>query len=108
MGKIAIGILISIVNLHATAGCVALDYQEMKDMKADDLVNEWCEVRLALGKNMDESIEGIGHRSSDSAKAARQNEFDQCMGQSSRIARVLESKGIPKQDLLKMCVARGK
>lgn len=95
-------------SLQATAGCVALDYQEMKDMKPDELLDAWCEVRLAVNKNMTESIAALGDRNPDSEGVARQNAFDQCFGQAKRIERILETKGIAKKDLLGICVAKGK
>ena len=90
----------------ASAGCVQLDYQEMKDMNTEDLVSEWCEVRLVLSRNLEDGIDALGQRGPKLDEAAHQDEFDQCMGQSKRIARALETKGIPKKDLLNMCLAK--
>jgi hypothetical protein len=96
------------VTLQASAGCVALDYQEMKDMKADELVEAWCDVRHALNQNVTDSIDALSRKRPASDAATSQDQFDQCMGQAKRIERVLGTKGIAQKDLLGKCKAKGK
>ena len=105
MKKPLIACTLSILALPAFAGCVALDYQEMKDMKTDDLIAEWCTVRKTVNANYDAGVAAMGSRQRQSEKAASQDEFDQCIGQAKRIARVLESKGVPTKGLIEKCSA---
>lgn len=74
--------------------CVALDYQEMKDMPVKDLVKEACKVRRAISSNLDDGIANIGSRPSERPNPTAHDNFEQCMGQSSRIKRVLQTKGV--------------
>jgi hypothetical protein len=107
MKNILIAFTISLTALPSFAGCVALDYQEMKVMKAEELIAEWCTVRQTVNGNTSASIEAIGSRQRPADKAASQDEFDQCIGQAKRIARVLESKGVPTKGLIEKCNAAG-
>lgn len=99
---------LAFVALPASAGCVALDYQEMKDMKATELVDAWCEVRQAVNQNVSDGIEALGGKRPAADGATRQDQFDQCIGQAKRIERVLETKGVAQKELLGMCTAKGK
>jgi hypothetical protein len=74
-------------------------------MKSQELIAEWCTVRQAVNENTSSGIEAIGSRQRPSEKGASQDEFDQCIGQAKRIARVLESKGVPTKGLIDRCKA---
>lgn len=91
----------------ALAGpCVALDYQEMKDMSADELIKEACNVRWSISQNLKDEINNVG---SDPGRAPSPNasdNFQQCMGQAGRIERVLESKGMSKTAVSEICEAK--
>jgi hypothetical protein len=105
MKKFLSACVIFLTAIPAFAGCVALEYQEMKDMKAEELIAEWCTVRQTVNENTSAGIGAIGSRQRPADKAASQDEFDQCIGQAKRIARVLESKGIPTKELIGRCSA---
>lgn len=77
----------------------------MKDMKAEELIAEWCTVRQTMNANYTAGVAAIVARRPQSEQAASQDEFDQCVGQAKRIARVLESKGIPTKGLIEKCNA---
>jgi len=79
--------------------CVALDYQEMKDMSTNDLVKEACKTNATSMSNLDESI------ASQSLSRARQEamrDHEQCSGQVDRMLRILKSKGVGEK-LYVMC-----
>lgn len=105
MIKIATALaLLCAVAAPAIAGpCVALDYQEMKDMSADELLNEACNARLALGRSLDETITNLGARDGAPTFPNAQESFDQCAGQITRIDRVLASKGLTKEAVIEAC-----
>lgn len=87
------------------AQCAALDYQEMKEMSAEELTREYCNYHREAAKAVDASISSYLHNS----KAASQNEqnvSEQCWGQRDRIGRVLKQKGIePSKELWAKCRA---
>jgi hypothetical protein len=103
MKKLVAGCAFILLSVPAFAGtCVALDYQEMKDMSAEEVTVEACKVQKAAGEYLDQSIENIGGRGPKPYPNA-QADFDQCMGQAARIERVLESKGVSKRSLPELC-----
>jgi len=84
--------LLCAVAAPAFAGpCVALDYQEMKDMSTNDLVKEACKARTNWKSSFDESI--ASPSLSRSAQEARRD-YEQCSGQMDRMVRILSSKGV--------------
>lgn len=103
MKNIVVGVVAFALSVPALAGrCVALDYQEMKDMSTVDVTVEACKARKAAGEYLDQTIENIGGRGPKPYPNA-QADFDQCMGQVTRIERVLESKGVPKASVPELC-----
>jgi hypothetical protein len=103
MKNLVAGSAFILLSIPALAGtCVALDYQEMKDMSTVDVTVEACKARKAAGEYLDQTIENIGGRGPKPYPNA-QADFDQCMGQVTRIERVLESKGVPKESVPELC-----
>jgi hypothetical protein len=96
--------LLAALAAPAFAGpCVALDYQEMKDMPADELVKEACKARAALDQNYNENELNLNTRSGPKPFPNAQDNFDMCAGQITRIDRVLESKGMRKDSVNAAC-----
>jgi len=97
-------ILSCALSAPAFAGpCVALDYQEMKDMSADELAKAYCRASESRMASMDDVLANL--RASDGRKPfpnAHDN-FDQCTGQLERIERVLPTKGIGKEAMKTLC-----
>jgi hypothetical protein len=88
----------------AIAGpCVALDYQEMKDMSADQLAKEYCKLNDVLSENMDQTMANLDTRYGPKPYPNAQDNFDQCHGQIERVERVLESKGMQRESAIKVC-----
>lgn len=103
MKKLALLFAVLATAAPAFAGpCVALDYQEMKDMSADELVKEHCKVVKSQLASMDEVVSNLGSGADKPFPTASDN-FDQCTGQLTRIERVLASKGITKELLKDAC-----
>jgi hypothetical protein len=74
--------------------CVALDYQEMKDMSADELAKEACKANKASSDSFDESIK---YPSLSAASSEAMRDSEQCSGQVDRMLRILKSKGITEK-----------
>lgn len=74
--------------------CVALDYQEMKDMPVNDLVAEACKANKAGSESFEESIK---YPSLSKASTEAMREHEQCSGQVDRMLRILKSKGITEK-----------
>ena len=105
MKAICVAFLMGCTALPAAAGpCVALDYQEMKDMSAEELIAERCKAGAALVEAFDEGIQNIG-RGPKSFPNAQEN-FDECTGQIARMDRVLASKGVTKDSVVATCQRR--
>lgn len=85
--------------------CVALDYQEMKDMSADQLAKEYCKLNDVLSENMDQTMANLDTRYGPKPYPNAQDNFDQCHGQIERVERVLESKGMQRESAIKVCNA---
>jgi hypothetical protein len=99
--------LLAALAAPAFAGrCVALDYQEMKDMSADQLLDEACKARVSGAQSYDEKKLNLDARGGRQPFPNAQENFDQCIGQISRIDRVLESKGLTKEKVIDVCQAR--
>jgi hypothetical protein len=79
--------------------CVALDYQEMKDMSVNDLVKEACKTNLTATENFSLSLK-YPSTSAAAREASRDNE--QCSGQVDRMMRILETKGVTEK-FYKLC-----
>ena len=74
--------------------CIALDYQEMKDMTVNDLVGEACKANKAGSDSFDESIK---YPSLSKASSEAMHAYEQCSGQVDRMIRILKSKGITEK-----------
>jgi len=83
--------------------CVALDYQEMKDMSTDELLKEACSARSELSRALDETISNLDSIGGRLTFPNAQENFDQCNGQITRIDRVLTSKGMSKEQIIAAC-----
>lgn len=86
--------------------CVALDYQEMKDMPTDELAKEFCKAGDERSTNMDEVLSNLRVTNGPKPFPTASDNFDQCDGQMTRIQRVLQSKGMDKQKVDDFCMAR--
>lgn len=96
--------LVAAVGVSASASaatCVALEYQEMRDMDATSLTREYCATRRALLENLDDGIADLGRRSKWHPNSGA--DHDQCKGQIERIMRVLAQKGIEESALPTLC-----
>jgi len=86
------------VAAPAFAGpCVALDYQEMKDMSANDLAKEACKARSINEDNSKQTLANLdATRVSKPFPNASENQ-SQCSGQIDRMMRILSSKGVTEK-----------
>lgn len=92
MKDLVLVLLFGITSASAFAGpCVALDYQEMKDMSASELLQETCKANKISMENLDYSI---GNPSLSKASQDAMRDHEQCAGQVDRMKRLLKSKGI--------------
>lgn len=94
--------------------CVALEYQELKEMKIDDLVTEYCAIKQKtdFGKlsidismdlfKMDRAMGSVTERKS-AALDEKINAQTKCTAQQSRLGRVLETKGHDETNLAELC-----
>lgn len=87
-------------SASAFAGpCVALDYQEMKDMSTGELIKEACKANQSGSSSFDISMKYPS--TSESAQDAMRD-HEQCSGQVDRMLRVLAAKGVTEK-LYKLC-----
>jgi hypothetical protein len=123
MKNIAAAIMILMGPNVALANCHALDYQEMKEMKATDLAKEYCKVKAKTAAyivdsrseskyanelreldSLSRSREREDDASDALSKAVRlQNSADQCREQEVRIERVLAVNGVSMLEVKAMC-----
>jgi hypothetical protein len=91
----------------ALAGpCAALDYQEMKDMSADELTVHACNYRDLGNQAFSESVDDIDRPRGAVPNTQARSTHGECDGQLTRIQRVLEAKGVSKDSLLQTCVVK--
>lgn len=107
---------IAIVTLPASAGCNALDYQEMKEMKPDDLMAELCAAHARAReyrKDADDStiygskLSGYGsneevdeaYKKGDSLRELSKA----CTGEALRMERILVAAGIDQDTIKQRC-----
>jgi hypothetical protein len=103
MKNIVVGVVAFVLSVPALAEkCVALDDQKMKDMSTVDVAVEACTARKAALENLAQTIESIGGPESKSYPSTHAD-FDQCMGQFTRLERVLESRGMRKGSVPELC-----
>jgi hypothetical protein len=92
--------LLCAFSAPAFAGpCVALDYQEMKDMSVNELVKEACKANANWSRSFDDAI-----ASPSLSRAAQEStrDYEQCSGQIDRMVRILNSRGVTEK-LHKLC-----
>jgi hypothetical protein len=77
--------------------CVALEYQEMKDMSADELAAAACKAREANKENFNEAMTNIDTRRGPKPYPNAESNQDQCNGQIERILRILKAKGVSEK-----------
>ena len=96
-------IILIVLNAPAFAGpCVALDYQEMKDMSINELVKETCSAEANNDGNDRQVLANLdATRVAKPFPNAEQNR-EQCAGQIDRMLRILKSRGISEK-LYKLC-----
>ncbi|RWA54698.1 hypothetical protein AU476_09190 [Cupriavidus sp. UYMSc13B] len=96
------------------ASCQALGYEELKDMKTDELVAEWCadakaETQLLRDQMM--SVTSYSHSRGDDEDADKAgNRIEKCRGQIQRIERILSQRdqGMTKDAIRTACNASKK
>lgn len=123
MKNIAAAIMLLMGSSMAFANCPALDYQEMKEMKVDDLAKEYCKVKAKtagyIADSRAESKYSSDLRDINSISRSRQREddanealgkavklqesADQCRSQEVRIERVLALNGVSDSAVKAMC-----
>jgi len=106
----------SLACTNAGAGCVVLDYQEMKEMKSEDLVAELCKARSSAKQyrtDADDStvygskLSGYGsdaevdeaYKKGDSLRELSKA----CTDQASRMERILTAAGIGADTIKQSC-----
>ncbi|RFP19144.1 hypothetical protein [Duganella sp. BJB475] len=102
----------------ASAGCVPLDYQEMKEMKPDDLMTELCAARSqakAYIKDADDStiygsrLSGYGSNAEVDEAYAKGDSLRElskaCAGQALRMERILVAAGTDLEVIKQRCSA---
>lgn len=106
--KIIFTIAITLASITpAFAGaCVALDYQEMKDMSAEDLSAQTCKYRSAMNAAFSEAIADIGRPRGAPANTTADETRAECSGQLERMARVLKMREITEDDVQRHCTAK--
>jgi hypothetical protein len=77
--------------------CVALEYQEMKDMSVNDLVVEACKDNDKNELNFKSYLLNIESSRGPKPFPDADKDYDVCKGQIERIVRVLNSKGITEK-----------
>jgi hypothetical protein len=82
--------------------CVALDYQEMKDMTVHDLVVEACRAREVNEANFALVMSNLETRRGPKPFPDADAETQQCNSQTERMLRILKSKGV-NEDIKALC-----
>jgi len=94
-GAMALAVSFSV----AAAPCPALQYEELKDMSAEELTKEFCAAEANAGESYSKSLDmvlkaGTRGQVDEAAQQALDAEGDQCRNQAERIKRVLGRKGV--------------
>ena len=90
--------VLAVLSAPVFAGpCVALDYQEMKDMSVNDLVMAACKANGANENNFNQSMLNIETRRGPKPFPDAERDYDVCQGQIDRMTRVLNSKGVAEK-----------
>ena len=79
--------------------CTVLQYEEMKDMSAQELTKEYCSAIRTADENTSSALDMMlaKHRDEAAVQLAS-TQGDECRNQASRIARALQRKGIDHPD----------
>lgn len=106
-------------NLAWGGTCVALDYQEMKDISKEDLTKEYCKASSTMKLNTlgakAATLMADVQRKTGEIRAAKDNEAEnekyiaensQCEAQIERMKRVLTQKGVEDFDLKILCPSK--
>lgn len=97
--------LFSLMTLVAAqveaSSCPMLDHQEMTKMSATELLKAACEVESKMKLAFDGVIND--HLLTRKPDSATQVQFDNCVNQRGRIARILGTKNIDRALVLKYC-----
>lgn len=108
MKHLALALLIAAGCAPALAGsCVALEYQEMKDMSASDLLVEACRANAASDLRFNESMLNRSYRPGREPFPNAQKGLEECNGQIDRMMRVLKTKGVDGK-LNELCAQQAK
>ncbi len=92
-------------TLPAIAGsCVALDYQEIKEMAEEDLQKELCKVTVSIDANFKDLLGPLGTRPGDHQRLV--GLIENCVSQRDRITRVLAQKGVKVTSEYAACKAK--
>ena len=108
--KFLIASVVVSLNLPALAApCSSLSYDELQDMKVEELTKELCTARKVATENRSEAFDKVISRyAPDPAGAdALSNEADKCENEQKRILRVLTKKNVEteKIDYAAVCKA---
>ncbi len=105
MKKILFLALVICNPLPAVAGsCVALDYEEMKEMTVEDLRKEMCKALTSEVENVVAIIE-MELSSTSLLYNTLEKMADDCSSQRDRIVRVLVQKGVEVTQTQEACTA---
>lgn len=107
----AIGLAVSLSA--AATPCPALQYEEMKDMSAEELTKEFCSAMANAGDSYSKALDinlkaGTKGQVDEAAAQALDAEGDQCRNQAERIKRVLGRKGIDTAGIRYDLTCKGK
>ncbi|HWV02967.1 hypothetical protein [Ralstonia sp.] len=94
MAKLAVAVALAVGSFSAVAAsCQALGYDELKDMKKEELVAEWCTDAKANSSLIDDQMRALttfSHSEEDDEDAHRAgSRIEKCQGQLQRIERIL-------------------
>lgn len=99
---LALAVLFTYAAPASALPCVALDYQEMKDMAVNDLVVEACKAREINEVNFGLVMRNLDTRRGPKPFPDADAETQQCNSQADRMLRVLKSKGVT-EDIKVLC-----
>ena len=93
----ALALLCAIAAPAIAGPCVALDYQEMKDMSVNGLAKEACKARAINENNSQQVLANLDATRVSEPFPDAQTNRGQCNGQIDRMVRVLASKGVTEK-----------
>jgi hypothetical protein len=99
--------LLAALAVPAFAGpCVALDYQEMKDMSVNELVAEACKAQQIGDAGFQQVMTNLDTKRGAPPYPNAEAEVLQCAGQRDRIMRILKTKNVT-ENLPELCKQQG-